>query len=807
MKINKKWFAGGLALLLTLGLTACSNAKQDGGDGKNGGAAVDELAPEFTYVAKYATIPQDFETNNLTFGGKVAYSVHYSGYDYFNYYAEGDEDSAEEPMTFSPSRNFLKYQLNGGNIEGGEVFASIPNGVDVYSACADDAGNLYYVGAIRPETPGEDATDADWELYYNDADQKTEYHLIKLDAQGNQVYDLDFTEMTRTLDYFYVSRMAVDAQGRVYLASSDSKVLLFGADGYYAGIAETDQQSWISNMGTAKDGKVYASYMRYDANSSSMVLAEIDFDGKKVGKTYQNFPNAYGNASMVKGLEQDILISDDSALYEYSLEKEETTKVLTWLDCDIDGNGVNNIVTADGKYYVLLRDWNMDATEFAELEKMKTEDVVKREKIVVGTIYQDSSLSEEIIKFNKSNEQYRITLKTYLDENNWTETSYQDAITALTNDILAGTGPDILELSTLDIDNLASKGVLDDLSPYLEKSSKLNKSDFHDSVLKAGTKNGKLVSLSAGFSLSTIVGKTSVVGSKQGWTVADLIKLQKAYPNSELLEYETKESILQAILMLNKTHFLDTANHTCNFDNQEFKDLLAFANIFPKEYDYDAPRRLTPYLLKDNSLLLATIYLSDFDSVQGELAYFDGEPYTMVGYPTYDGGNGCVLYLRDQYGINAKSQHKEAAWAFLEEMISRDPMESKYSYYGFSSIKKYYEAQKKDALEVRYVYDENGEILKDENGEPVIEQRYGGYTMMGDDGEEWSYDYKPITKADVDLVDQLLAGATPIDYNVNQELNQIIMEEAGSYFDGSKSLDEVVNVIQNRVNLYMKENQ
>ena len=87
MKINKKWFAGGLALLLTLGLTACSNAKQDGGDGKNGGAAVDELAPEFTYVAKYATIPQDFETNNLTFGGKVAYSVHYSGYDYFNYYA------------------------------------------------------------------------------------------------------------------------------------------------------------------------------------------------------------------------------------------------------------------------------------------------------------------------------------------------------------------------------------------------------------------------------------------------------------------------------------------------------------------------------------------------------------------------------------------------------------------------------------------------------------------------------------------------------------------------------------------------
>ena len=37
-------------------------------------------------------------------------------------------------------------------------------------------------------------------------------------------------------------------------------------------------------------------------------------------------------------------------------------------------------------------------------------------------------------------------------------------------------------------------------------------------------------------------------------------------------------------------------------------------------------------------------------------------------------------------------------------------------------------------------------------------------------------------------------------------MNNIINEEAQAFFSRSKSLDDVVNVIQNRVNLYLKEN-
>ncbi|MBP5263707.1 MAG: hypothetical protein J6Z33_04965, partial [Lachnospiraceae bacterium] len=94
-------------------------------------------------------------------------------------------------------------------------------------------------------------------------------------------------------------------------------------------------------------------------------------------------------------------------------------------------------------------------------------------------------------------------------------------------------------------------------------------------------------------------------------------------------------------------------------------------------------------------------------------------------------------------------------------------------------------------------------------GDPIVDEPFGngGFTMIGDNGEEWTYEYKPITKEEVDMVDTLLAGSKlPSSVN-DQELLKIITEEADSFFSGAKSVDEAVKVIQSRVNLYIKENK
>lgn len=74
----------------------------------------------------------------------------------------------------------------------------------------------------------------------------------------------------------------------------------------------------------------------------------------------------------------------------------------------------------------------------------------------------------------------------------------------MNNDITSGAGcPDILDLSNLDVKELASKGVFEDMTPYLEKSSVLSKDDFFENIVNSYTYDGKLVGIPKSFTLST----------------------------------------------------------------------------------------------------------------------------------------------------------------------------------------------------------------------------------------------------------------------------------------------------------------
>ena len=783
--MKKRWIAAGVAVALVLGLTACGGKDDKGTTGNNKAAGGEELAPEYSYVAKYGSISENFSQGEIVFNDKSAYCI---------------KTDYENEKT-----KFLKADVTPEGLTNEKTMFELDGTINAYGFSVDDSENVYLVNTIYPEMPSEeDLSPEETDKFYNEYEQNPKNFLQKYDSKGEVKFEVDLKEFTQGYEYFYPQYLVSDDKQRCYLYSSETGVLLFDENGKPAGKIEiNDQNCWVSGMGVGKDGKVYASYQSYGGDSAESCLAALDFEGRQVAKTYKNFVNANGTIHLFRGRDADLICSDGTGMYEYSLEKEEATKLLTWLDVDVAGNMISAVFLAqDGIPYVIVNDYGNGDTNLVSLSKVKTEDIVKRTIITVGSIYEDSDLAEKIIKFNKENDQYRVKLKTYMDLNDWSDTSYTDAMTNLMNDVISGNGPDILDLSNLDVENLAAKGALADLGPYLEKSSKLNKSDFFDRILEAATFDGVLTYVAKDFLLQTLVGKTSIVGDKMGWTLRDVIALSKQYPKAELLSYATKDTILQMMLMLNKSAYIDSAKNECHFDSQEFKDLLTFANSFPEEYDYNN-QTVEPLRLKDDSLLLADAGIYNFEDVQSIVAYFDGEPCTFIGYPGSDGGNGCILTPREMYGISSKSANKDAAWTFLEGILTEE--ESEYHYFGFSTQKARFAEQKKKALEVEYVYDENGEIMRDEYGDPIYEGG-SGYSMIGDDGQEWTYNYKPVTQEEVDMVEKLLAGASIANLSYDVDLYKIISEEAQSFFKGSKSVDEVANVIQNRVNLYLKEN-
>lgn len=764
----KHMMAAILCVAMTASLAACG--KQESEQTKD---SVDTEG--YVYVPEYITLSSEDESvyyNNLTIRGNSLY------------YSQNKYDEA----TGQSTDTFCEYSLEDAGVK--EIPLQIRENASLSCLALDENGNIY---TVLSDYSSEKMSEEGWMI--------PDLFLCKQDSSGTVVYENDITEtVNRVGENTYIQNMIVDGQGNVYLCA-ESTILLFNSEGEEQGSVNTSD-GWISALGLGKDGKAYCAYYDYSANSGGTVLAEIDFAGKKIANTYGNLPGMNGNGFSV-GIEKDFLVNDGSRVYEYDMASESYEELFSWLECDINGNYVQYMgVTGGGALVAIIRDWDSNVTEIAKLNKTAASEVVKKEEITIGTLYDNQELQSAAVAFNKASDTYHVTIKTYIDNNNWTENSYQDAIANLNNDIISGTNcPDILDVSQLNAEQLAVKGAIEDLTPYLEKSSVLGKEDFVDNLLDGFTYDGILAAIPSSFSIFTVVGKTSEVGEEMGWSLDEMMAFAKEHPDAQLFDGMEQSMILSYCMMYNQEAFVDWKNGECHFDSEDFKTLLEFVNMFPKEIDwsaYDGGLKTEEY--QAGKILLNTVSISDFQDVQMYPAMFGGD-VTFIGFPTTDGSVGCTMNASSQYAITTKSEHKDGAWAFIESYLSSagDNMFS----WGFPSQKDKLQKRIEELTKVEYSLDENGEQVLDENGDPITTSA-AGVSSISWDG--WEYTYHTPTDEEIEVTKELISVAKPASGAGNDEILNIITEEADAYFKGQKSLDDVVNVIQSRAQIYISEN-
>ena len=285
---KKKWFVTGIVLALSLGLAACASKGTDEDPAKKeNGKAVEELAPEFTYVAKFGDAPEELKDINRSAicNGKF-YALQY----YFD--SEKNEDH----------QSLIQYSiLKDGLGEGETILDFGGKNESPINFCVDDAGNVYLLKSVWPEGPGESATEAQLNAYYENARKDVNYYLMKYDEQGNQIYEAEFSEETKGEEYFYPQYMAADEKGRVFMGL-DQKIWTFDENGKKSGEINLDSQAYIYGLGNGKDNKCYIVYVSYGDTKMNTVFGELDYDAKQIGKKYQNYPAAnMGVNSFIKG--------------------------------------------------------------------------------------------------------------------------------------------------------------------------------------------------------------------------------------------------------------------------------------------------------------------------------------------------------------------------------------------------------------------------------------------------------------------------------------------------------------------------
>ncbi|MCM1111759.1 MAG: extracellular solute-binding protein [Muribaculum sp.] len=782
-KYAKKGLALCLAAAMIFSLAACGSQKEGGDDPQQ----TQRETKEFLWVPTFLTADMGNSSlyNAVIQNDKLYYmdtqwdettqksstelvSVRLSDgseADRISFAEQEEEENKEEEKTGGSSQNYSSRN---------------------YSCFAiDDAGDIITVETV---------------YHWSETTSSREYFLCKYNAQGERLYELDFSD--KAGEDSYIRGIALDGENRIYLAD-DSAIWLFDAEGAYAGKIELQSELYLRAMCADREGRIFFSA---DGMGSDMKLYAVDFAQKSLGESY-DLDIRPNNDQLTLGPEKGFLIYDNNGLYEYDPETQTSEMLLDWIDSDINGNYVN-LVSAmeDGRIFVESHDWMTESKEFALLTKTPSAEVAEKVTLVVGSLSSDYEIRNAVVAFNKSNDRYHISMKSYYDSNDVTwsgdtsnyEEVYNDALTRMNNDITSNNCPDLLVLSGVDTAKFAAKGVFEDLGAYLDKSSQLSRSDYFENLLEASTFDGVLVSVPRTFTLQTVAGKASDLGGKTGWTLDEMLAYADEHPGADLFANFTKSRALDIMLSYNLSDFVDWESGKCSFDQEDFVKILEFAARFPDEYVYDEDAPSYPVRIANGEVLLEPCYIYDFQSIQVEDAIFDGD-VAFVGYPNGSGNSGTYFQLRAGIAITTKCADKEGAWTFLEHYLSEGVSERFSS--GFPGNRKLFAEARAKATEIKYVLDDNGEKILDEDGEPLIEGAGGGIGY----GDDWMYTYHVTTDEEADRLEALIRTASPSAGSDTQIL-KIITEEAQAFFKGQRSAQDVAGVIQSRAQVYVNEN-
>lgn len=606
--------------------------------------------------------------------------------------------------------------------------------------------------------------------------------LCRFDLEGNCLFSEDITEKAGS--NVSIHGLTVDSQGRLYIFLDNGELLLYTGDGAYHGSVsygspENRMTVRIEGACEGADGKLYvcisqermnvAGENTEETDSVLCTLAEIDFENARLLKIAENLPDIRGlcagsrpdidsaEAGDGSGDRYDLLLYDDTAVYGYRFDAGESDsgsvgeELFTWLDSDINGYFVTGLyLLEDGRLCATVEDWVNDDRVIVTLQRTRAEEAPRREELVLATVNGGSDLAAMAVKFNRGNGRCHLTVKNY------------ESLTDLYNSILVKDPVDLIDLSGLNVRELAKRGFFEDLTPYVAQSELLSSSDFVDGILDVYTFGGTLAGIPSEISIRTVVGNPAELQNKEGLSLEELLAAESRYPQTKTFDGVTNEEMMQYLMMFNEDTFIDRDTGTCHFDSEEFKALLEYVDQFP-----DKPANSGEEALK-TGLSNGEIRFAVADLYPGALRDYQkifGENIACIGFPTADGSGGHLVFGSGAYAIAAVSENKESAWSFLEESLLQEKSDL------YASIFINYPTLKKEL---------------DKKADIAIERN-------------------EVTPEEIRAVMELLPDATPFFSGESDEILQIINEEAPAYYRGQKGADDVVSVIQNRAQLYMDE--
>ena len=366
------------------------------------------------------------------------------------------------------------------------------------------------------------------------------------------------------------------------------------------------------------------------------------------------------------------------------------------------------------------------------------------------TLYQaafsDLPLTVYASEFQKLYPEYRVTVIE--------AKSAEEKELALT-ELGAGKGYDIYLLRETQWQQLRDADVFEDLLPWMNADSSAPLDVMRPGIRQALTKNGSLYRLPVGYTISTYAVDPNRLEAftPEAVLAACMSSDVPLYPFIANSGGEDGFTYAPAMAALCARDYVDAVQASCSFDSDSFKAQLQLLKL--QEAAKAEPFPCNGLLYYD---VIADVGTIAYDAERYLLPPM--EQYIFCGYPS-DHANGSVLHFSELFSINANSNQKSGAYAFLRYLLTQPCQET---------------------MRLRLPVND-----------PVLQTQLTGLLEK-----------EAITQRELELFYQLVDGLQAADYPTDT-VEQIIREELAPYLAGDATEDEAAERIQSRVYLYLQE--
>ena len=384
-----------LALTLTLGLAACGKDKDNGTEQLTGKVYV----PEF--------LDFNLDVEYISGGCATGDAVYLMG-------SKSQEREETDPATgeilyyYDEIYSLYRIPLDGSDPVKLEAYqpTALPEGaegnVGVESITAADDGTIWlteHVGVYTFDLP---------ENFDSEADDKWNYHTYEesiirrqLDASGNEISRVDFSDLPGKLGVEYVYSSLFDRAGNLYAVTETEVVML---DPQLNKVFSVEGEDIAGSPTLLSNGRLGLLNYIYDEEkeTGAWTMKTVDPEAQDWGEEYTLPENAYN--AYPGGGEYLFYYQNGDSIYGYKAGAAEGEKIFSWIDSDINRSNMEFFsFLPDGRVVVVTREWQSDNSkvELAIMTATDRSQLPEKTTLTYATMYLGYDVRSQIIEFNQ----------------------------------------------------------------------------------------------------------------------------------------------------------------------------------------------------------------------------------------------------------------------------------------------------------------------------------------------------------------------------------------------------------------------